>query len=196
MIIERPVDRAWRNVRRHEYRGHSYAEPREVERRVFGRLATGPSLPIRVHGDWRMDVSVVAIPQGPFYEQFGAKLAEARQRADITQEALSKAVGLSRTSIVNIEKGRQPVLLHVVAKMAATLGVAPAVLIPDASVIRFTELPPDLGKVSERNRPWVERIFSSPVQKESGREAKIRSGPPQSGGTTPSGKRQKNARPD
>lgn len=138
----------------------------------------------------------VAIPQGPFYELFGLKLAEARQRANITQEALSKAVGLSRTSIVNIEKGRQPVLLHVVAKIAATLGIAPALLIPDASVITAAELPPDLGKVSERNRPWVERIFNSRMQKERGREAKVRSGASQSGGTSSSSKRQKDARSD
>jgi DNA-binding XRE family transcriptional regulator len=138
---------------------------------------------------------IVATPQGAFYQQFGRKLAEARRAAKITQEALSKSVGLSRTSIVNIEKGRQPVQLHLVARMATSLGIGTALLIPDPDLLKRTELPPDLAKVSEHNRPWVERIFSSSaLQKESVGAAKVLSSKTQGGGTSSSSKGKKSTR--
>jgi DNA-binding XRE family transcriptional regulator len=43
---------------------------------------------------------------------FGQLLAEKRSEAKLSQESLAKAVGLTRTSITNIERGRQPVNLH------------------------------------------------------------------------------------
>jgi DNA-binding XRE family transcriptional regulator len=137
----------------------------------------------------------VAVLQGIFYQEFGRKLAVQRRAAKITQEALSKSVGLSRTSIVNIEKGRQPVQLHLVAKMASTLGVDTATLIPDPSLLKRAERTPDLTKVSEHNRPWVERIFSSSVlRKENEGAPKILSSPTQSGGTSPRSKSKKGTR--
>lgn len=44
------------------------------------------------------------------------------------------ALGLSRTSVTNIERGRQPVQLHTLYRIAATLGVEPTLLLPVASV--------------------------------------------------------------
>ncbi len=55
----------------------------------------------------------------------------ARERAGLTQDALAARVSLSRTSVTNIEKGRQKVLLHTFWGLADALGVAPAVLLPD-----------------------------------------------------------------
>jgi transcriptional regulator with XRE-family HTH domain len=71
----------------------------------------------------------------PFYQEFGKLLRRARapqqnQRPRITQEQLAESLGLSRSSIANIEKGRQPVQLHLVVKMAAILGVEIVDLIP------------------------------------------------------------------
>jgi DNA-binding XRE family transcriptional regulator len=137
----------------------------------------------------------VASPQGAFYQEFGRRLAVARRAAKVTQEALSKSVGLSRTSIVNIEKGRQPVQLHLVGKMASSLGIAAAMLIPDPSLLKPAELPADIAKVSEHNRPWVERIFSSSgLRKESEGATKILTGKTQGSGASSSGKSKKSTR--
>jgi DNA-binding XRE family transcriptional regulator len=103
----------------------------------------------------------VAIPQGPFYSEFGKRLGEARRAAKVTQEALAKSVGLSRTSIVNIEKGRQPAHLHLVAKIATSLGTSVSALVPDVALLAPVTMVPDLKKVSEQNRPFVERIISA-----------------------------------
>lgn len=53
-----------------------------------------------------------------------------RLSENVTQEALAKLVGLTRTSLTNIEKGRQKILLHTFADLAAALRVAPAELLP------------------------------------------------------------------
>lgn len=69
-----------------------------------------------------------------FYQDFGKLLKRARapqsQRSLVTQEQLAETLGMSRSSIANIEKGRQPVQLHLVVRMAEILGVELLTLIP------------------------------------------------------------------
>jgi transcriptional regulator with XRE-family HTH domain len=66
----------------------------------------------------------------PFYREFGRRLARARQDSGLSQELLGQRVALSRTSIVNIEKGRQRVPLHMLIEMADALGIASTELLP------------------------------------------------------------------
>ena len=70
-----------------------------------------------------------------FYEEVGRLIRDARQRCTppITQEGLAKMVGLSRTSITNVEKGRQKCLLHTLADIATALQTDAADLIPRSS---------------------------------------------------------------
>lgn len=69
----------------------------------------------------------------PLYEAFGRLVQLHRKRTKgMTQEKLGVHVGLSRTSITNIEKGRQHVSLHQLFAIAKALKVAPEVLLPSA----------------------------------------------------------------
>src|SRR4051812_35337336 len=52
------------------------------------------------------------------YPRFGRRLRERRRARGMTQEQLGDKIGLSRASILNIEHGRQQVLLHHVVAMA------------------------------------------------------------------------------
>lgn len=52
------------------------------------------------------------------YEQVGNNIRLARENKGISQEQLAKSVALSRTSIVNIEKGRQRISLHHLMEIA------------------------------------------------------------------------------
>jgi transcriptional regulator with XRE-family HTH domain len=61
----------------------------------------------------------------PIYLLIGAKLVHMRTTLGISQEELAKKIGLTRTSITNIEAGRQRVLLHDVEKIAAAFGISP-----------------------------------------------------------------------
>lgn len=61
----------------------------------------------------------------PPYVAFGQAVRRLRGEAMLTQEALAKSAGLTRTSIVNIETGRQRVLFGDIWSFAKGLGVSP-----------------------------------------------------------------------
>jgi len=64
-----------------------------------------------------------------FYAAVGQRIATARA-GKITQEALASRAALTRTSIINIEKGRQQVFLHTLIDIAQALSVPVTDLIP------------------------------------------------------------------
>jgi transcriptional regulator with XRE-family HTH domain len=93
-----------------------------------------------------------------FYPAFGQRLAHVRRRAGISQELLAGRVGLSRTSIVNVEKGRQRVPLHMLVDFADVLGVTPDDLLPPRSQSSAqSELPKELRAIDEDAQAWVMR---------------------------------------
>ena len=73
--------------------------------------------------------------QDGFYERFGQRLAEMRRgvKPRLTQAVLAKRVGVSRSTIANIEKGRQRCPLHLLPELAHSLGCDPAALLPEES---------------------------------------------------------------
>ena len=66
----------------------------------------------------------------PLYKEFGRLVRGHRRHLKLTQGQLGERVGLSRTSITNIEQGRQKVLLHQVYALAGHLEVPPESLMP------------------------------------------------------------------
>ncbi len=62
---------------------------------------------------------------------FGTRTRAARKAAGLTPKELGGLVGLSRSSIANLEAGRQRVPIHIVWNLAAALGVAVADLVPE-----------------------------------------------------------------
>ena len=65
----------------------------------------------------------MAKPPEPIYQAIGARIAMVRSALGLTQEDLAKKIGFERTSVVNIEAGRQRILLHTAAEIAAALGM-------------------------------------------------------------------------
>lgn len=66
----------------------------------------------------------------PLYEEFGFRVREARSVEGVSQGELARRVGLSRTSVTNIERGRQHVSLRQFLEIAAALNCAPETLLP------------------------------------------------------------------
>jgi transcriptional regulator with XRE-family HTH domain len=116
----------------------------------------------------------------PIYLDFGQRLRKARRQAKLTQEALGKHVGLSRTSITNIEQGNQHVGLHLLYELAKAVGVRPVELLPDeqaaASVSPSLDdvlvgmrrpdrvkLRRDMQRLSEEDRERVLRLVAEEV---------------------------------
>lgn len=69
----------------------------------------------------------------PFYAAVGRRIAKART-GRLTQEALAQKATLTRTAIVNIEKGRQQILLHTVVEIAEALAIPVTDLLPGRAV--------------------------------------------------------------
>jgi transcriptional regulator with XRE-family HTH domain len=63
------------------------------------------------------------------YSAVGLQIREIRIEKGITQEALAKKVKLTRTSLTNIEKGRQKLLLHTLMDIASALDAPAAELL-------------------------------------------------------------------
>lgn len=68
----------------------------------------------------------------------------------MTQDTLAQKLSLTRTSIINIEKGRQQVLVHTLADIASALGVPVGELLPPQDDVAHR-----LRDVSRKGRAWV-----------------------------------------
>jgi transcriptional regulator with XRE-family HTH domain len=64
------------------------------------------------------------------YLHVGKMIRKARTQRGLTQLDLASRIGLNRTSVSNIEKGRQKLLLHTFYGIAGVLQVDPATLFP------------------------------------------------------------------
>ena len=70
----------------------------------------------------------VELDERRLYDLIGIKIRELRGQR--RQEELAEAIGMQRTSVANIESGRQKTPLHVVYKLCALLDVEVALILP------------------------------------------------------------------
>ena len=108
------------------------------------------------------------------YKEFGKLLKKSRGEANLTQEALAKRVRLSRTSITNIEKGRQHINLHMLYVLSDSIGVRPSDLLPDKN--KLSDFDVNLNKlISQANvyedagREWIKRRVIDGINKGGGK---------------------------
>lgn len=85
-----------------------------------------------------------------------------RPEFGLSQDALAKRVGLSRTSVTNIEKGRQQIPLHALYSFADALGVEPTALLPDKKSLTSDKklVTIDLDKLPSDVAAFVDRVAS------------------------------------
>jgi transcriptional regulator with XRE-family HTH domain len=82
----------------------------------------------------------------------------------LSQDSLARAVGLSRTSITNIEKGRQPVQVHLLVKIADALGATSASLLPAQPKDARRVSGEALRKLPAESKRWVEKVLSTTAE--------------------------------
>ena len=101
-----------------------------------------------------------------FYSGLGARLREARVKAGLSQEALADRASLSRTSISNIESGRQRVLAHMVYVLAAAVGISPQELLPDSKTpASASEIDRRLGRTTkDEEEQWVREVIGAATE--------------------------------
>jgi len=106
-----------------------------------------------------------------FYKEFGSLIKNLRNRSQqkLTQAELSKRVGLSRTSVTNIEAGRQKVALHSLYYFASALGVKPSELLPDTDRLRrLIKINEELSKLDKNlntdlnneGKEWISKFLN------------------------------------
>lgn len=65
-----------------------------------------------------------------FYCEIGRRIKAEREELGFTQLDLAREIGLQRTSVANIEVGRQHAPLHILCAIAEALGVPVGCLLP------------------------------------------------------------------
>lgn len=89
------------------------------------------------------------------YKRIGGSIASARKKRGYSQEKLAAELRLTRTSITNIEQGRQHVQIHTLYVISASLDVPITELLPTRASL-------EKGKASEAislsNAEWLERL--------------------------------------
>lgn len=70
-----------------------------------------------------------------YYYQLGMNIQEARKAAGMSQETLANKVAISRTSIVNIEKGRHRIPAHMLVLIAEALTAKLDVILPSRTAV-------------------------------------------------------------
>ena len=88
--------------------------------------------------------------QRAIYRLVGSNIRKRREERGMTQMALSQAVGLSRTSVTNVEQGRQTILLHQFVEFARALEIEPHKLLPDAAKDATPEIPREIAVLLKR----------------------------------------------
>jgi transcriptional regulator with XRE-family HTH domain len=74
--------------------------------------------------------------QAMFYRELGANIRKLRRKRELSQEELANLVGLTRTSLTNIEKGRQHPPLHMFCDLVEQLKVDFSELLPRPATIK------------------------------------------------------------
>jgi len=107
------------------------------------------------------------------YESLGKLIRLARERAGLSQQELAREIGLTRTSVTNIEQGRQHLQLDALYLIADCLRVTPSALLPRLpNTKRLEALSGDLAsELSPTEQAWVNTILTTP-----GEELNVASG--------------------
>jgi DNA-binding XRE family transcriptional regulator len=90
-----------------------------------------------------------------FYTTIGENIKSLRNKLNYSQDDLAKFLNLTRTSVVNIEKGRQRPPLHTLVDVASFLDVDISKLLPSKD--KMEEV--NIRKSVEDNISLVERKF-------------------------------------
>lgn len=89
--------------------------------------------------------------------EFGRLLRDRRGKAGLSQEALAEAARLSRTSVVNIEAGRQGASLATVYRLADAVGCDPADLLPTPVAAEMPRIA--IGVDDQESNQAVQRVL-------------------------------------
>jgi transcriptional regulator with XRE-family HTH domain len=118
----------------------------------------------------------MALIQGRFYLELGARVRRAREDASLSQEDLAKSIGVSRSSIANIETGRQPIYVEALVRVAEVLKTPILKLIPFHTGDSTDTMNAGLDHLADDQRHWVTRVLMTSANKKEKDETKVFTG--------------------
>lgn len=92
------------------------------------------------------------------YTAIGIRIRQEREDRELTQEELAGRSGIGRTSLTNIEAGRQRLLVHQLWRIARALSVQPRELFPDLHSVKAQSVEELLAAVSKNERDFVAEV--------------------------------------
>lgn len=96
-------------------------------------------------------------------KKVGARIKEYRENAGISQEFLAEKLGISSTSVSNIERGRNFPSFENFIRICNIIGIAPDLILADvvdaASVAKESELSRMLSQLPPADRKKATAIF-------------------------------------
>jgi transcriptional regulator with XRE-family HTH domain len=99
------------------------------------------------------------------YAHVGRRVREVRIRESLTQSQLADAVGLTRSSIANLEAGRQRIPLHLLVWIAEILHVKASDLLPEKRTFEDLIVVPDLTEHLANDEERMRSFVKSTVAK-------------------------------
>jgi transcriptional regulator with XRE-family HTH domain len=109
---------------------------------------------------WASDDRVCAL-----YAHIGRAVRDARKIARFTQADLAEAVGMTRSSIANLEAGRQRIPVHLLVWIGEILRVSPRSLLPDTSRFDGIRAVPDVTEHLANDEPGMRDFVQSTMAK-------------------------------
>ena len=103
--------------------------------------------------------------QERLYQLLGENVRRYRNQCGLTQEQLADRIDLTRTSVVNIEQGRQHPPLHLLFQIAKALKVAIQTLIPEEAAFVVDTVLDDntLKDVSDKDKSKLTAFLSDRI---------------------------------
>ena len=103
-----------------------------------------------------------------FYREVGNKIRKARENHNkkFTQEVLAKTLGISRTSLVNIEQGRHRIQIHTLFSISKILDVSMLDLLPSITNEKEVKTPFFTKDFKPEETESIKKALSSIENKE------------------------------
>lgn len=86
-----------------------------------------------------LHTTTMTLNERELYKRIGTLIRERRQALGMSQIQLGKAIGMLRTSITNIEAGRQRVPIHVLYQLSQVLKIDAVALLPANAEVEQAE---------------------------------------------------------
>lgn len=96
------------------------------------------------------------------YAAIGLAIRSRRDLIGMTQASLAEKTGLSRTSVTNIERGGQALLVHQLLEIARALRVSPVSLLPNSAPVPNERADPG---IPEEMQSLLKRLEETPQRR-------------------------------